>query len=77
MLAYYTSTGNTKYFKDFKRENNPPIVMVAEKGYKGELIIVSKIVLDNNGKDLISLKTYREELSNSLGSSIGKTMSKK
>ena len=77
MVAYYTSTGDTKYFNDFKKENNPPVVMVAEEGYQGELIIVSKIVLDTNSKGIISLKAYREELSKSLGASIGKIMSKK
>jgi len=77
MVAYYTSTGDTKYFNDFKKENNPPVVMAAEEGYQGELIIVSKIVLDTNSKGIISLKAYREELSKSLGISIGKIMSKK
>ena len=77
MVAYYTSTGDTKYFKDFKKENNPTVVMVGGEGYQGELIIVSKMILDNNSRGIISLKAYREELSNSFGVSIGKIMSKK
>lgn len=74
MVAYYTSSGDTEYFYDFKKENNPPVVMRAEDGYTGELIIVSKIVLDNNGKGIISLNAYRQDLSNSLATSVGKIM---
>ncbi|NYT04389.1 MAG: hypothetical protein GKC00_06770, partial [Candidatus Methanofastidiosa archaeon] len=74
MVAYYTSSGDTEYFYDFKKENNPPVVMRSEDGYTGELIIVSKIVLDNTGKGIITLNAYREDLSNSLGTSVGKIM---
>ena len=74
MLAYYTSSGDTEYFYDFKKEDNPPVVMRSEDGYTGELIIVSKIVLDNTGKGIISLNAYREDLANSLATSVGKIM---
>jgi len=77
MLAYYSSSGDTKYFNDFKKENNPSIVMEAEEGYQGELFIVSKIYLENKSRGILSLNAYREDLANSLGKAVGKIIGSK
>ncbi|HNR44442.1 MAG TPA: hypothetical protein PKH80_04680 [Methanofastidiosum sp.] len=71
MLSYYSSSGNTKYFNDFKNENTPSVVFEAEEGYQGELFIVSKIYLENNSRGILSLNAYREDLANSLGKAVG------
>lgn len=77
MLAYYSSSGDTKYFNDFKKENTPTVVFEAGDDYQGELFIVSKIYLENNCRGILSLNAYREDLANSLGKAVGRIIGSK
>ncbi len=76
LLFYYTSTGDTRYFNEFKEGKIPPVIHEIEEDheYKGELLVVSNINLDNRTRGLISIKAYSEYLANSLGSSVERIM---
>jgi hypothetical protein len=67
---FYSSKGDTKYYKGFKKGENPTVRFYSNESKNGEYIKQGSISMKDSTKGFVSLKAYTNHLEKNLATNI-------
>ncbi|WP_292487375.1 hypothetical protein [Methanohalobium sp.] len=70
---FYSSEGDTKYYKGFKRDKNPTVRFYSNESKSGEYIKQGALSMKDSTKGIISLKAYTNHLEKNLATNVIKS----